>query len=245
MITNKHHQVLVDLFKSHQNILPNNAWVAHYVGTTKKLYQLKTGDSKNLVKTYLKSVDLTFPDFQELLLSLSDGSSFEELSSMGKIMELYPKYRHDLSPKIVDKFFDHVGGWAEVDVTCCFSADDMLDNWPEWEKLLTGFNVDTNIHKRRASLVLLTQPLRLSPDPRFYKLALKNVEKLKSEKDILITKAISWVLRSMIKFHPDIVREYLEKNKDSLPRIAVREATTKLLTGKKYINKKKANAHQN
>jgi len=67
---------------------------------------------------------------------------------------------------------------------------------------------------------------------------LKNVEKLKTEKDVLITKAISWVLRSMILTNPEVVREYLEKNKDSLPRIALREATTKLLTGKKYINKK-------
>jgi 3-methyladenine DNA glycosylase AlkD len=63
-------------------------------------------------------------------------------------------------------------------------------------------------------------------------LALKNVEKLKEEKDILITKAVSWVLRSMIKFHPDIVRDYLDKNADSLPKIAVREVSTNLSTGK-------------
>ncbi|MBI2314815.1 DNA alkylation repair protein [Candidatus Daviesbacteria bacterium] len=32
-------------------------------------------------------------------------------------------------------------------------------------------------------------------------LAFENIDKLKAEKDVLITKAISWVLRSLIKNH--------------------------------------------
>lgn len=238
MTINKHHLALVKLFQENQNTLDNNSWVAHYLGTTKKFYQLSTGDRKKIIKTYLKSVDPSFVEFQDLLLSLSCGSSFEELGSMGTILELYPNFRQKLSTDVIDKLFDHVEGWAEVDVTCVFTPDDLLANWPAWENLLCRFNVDKNIHKRRASLVLFTLPLRNSSDPRLYKLALKNVDKLKSEKDILITKAVSWVLRSMIKNHSEIVKDYLDKNQDSLPRIAFREVSTKLLTGKKYINKK-------
>jgi hypothetical protein len=37
----------------------------------------------------------------------------------------------------------------------------------------------------------------------------------------------------------------LERNKGTLPSIALREVSTKLLTGKKYINTKKLNAHKN
>ena len=158
---------------------------------------------------------------------------------MGIMLGTYPQFRQQLPTSVVDQLFDHTHGWAEVDITCSFSAEDMLANWPAWQNLLCRFNVDKNIHKRRASLVLLTQPLRHSSDQKFVDIALANVDKLKSETDILITKAISWVLRSMITFHPEIVKEYLDKNKDSLPKIAVREVSTKLLTGKKYINKKK------
>jgi len=43
----------------------------------------------------------------------------------------------------------------------------------------------------------------------------------------------------MIKTHPEIVKEYLDKNEESLPQIAVREVKSKLLTEKKYVNKKK------
>jgi 3-methyladenine DNA glycosylase AlkD len=238
MVKNKYHQDLIKLFEKNKNIQNNNGWVKKYLGTSKNYYNLKTGDKKKLIKDYLKAKDFSFEDFKELLLSLSQGDSFEELSSMGAMLEFYPKYRNKLETKIVDKLFDNVEGWAEVDTTCVFTPEDLLANWPEWEKLLNDFNIDKNIHKRRASLVLFTLPLRKSAESKFYKLALKNVEKLKTEKDVLITKAISWVLRSMILTNPEVVREYLEKNKDSLPRIALREATTKLLTGKKYINKK-------
>lgn len=240
MIKNKYHQDLIKLFEENKNVQENNGWVKKYLGTAKNYYNLKSGDKKKLIKDYLKSKDFSFEDFKELLLSLSQGNSFEELSSMGVILELYPEYRNKLETKIVDKLFDNVEGWAEVDVTCVFRAEDLLANWPEWEKLLKDFSADKNVHKRRASLVLLTLPLRKSSEPKLYKLALKNVEKLKAEKDILITKAISWVLRAMILTNPEIVREYLKNNRDSLPRIAVREATTKLLTGKKYVNKKKS-----
>jgi 3-methyladenine DNA glycosylase AlkD len=38
---------------------------------------------------------------------------------------------------------------------------------------------------------------------------LQNVDRLKSEKSVLITKAISWVLRSMIKHNRTLVEDYL------------------------------------
>jgi 3-methyladenine DNA glycosylase AlkD len=208
------------------------------LGTNKTFYCLKTGDKLKLIKNYLKSTSLTYQDFTDLLVSLSHGSSFEELSAMATVLSFYPEYRRKLPTSIVNRLFDHVCGWAETDVTCTFPADDLLADWKNWQKLLSDFSIDSNIHKRRASLVILTLPLRQSDDSRLAEIALINVEKLKSEKDILITKAVSWVLRAMIKFHQSTVSDYLAKNKDSLPKIAVREVNSKLLTGKKYVKKR-------
>jgi 3-methyladenine DNA glycosylase AlkD len=63
--------------------------------------------------------------------------------------------------------------------------------------------------------------------------AFKNVDRLKHEKEILITKAISWVLRSMVKHYRKPLQTYLKENADTLPKIALRETMTKLRTGKK------------
>lgn len=142
---------------------------------------------------------------------------------------------------MLDNWLNYTNGWAETDVLCQsnFTADELLSNWDIWKKLLKKFSESTNIHKRRASIVLLTKSLRQSDDSKISKLIFENIEKLKSEKEVLITKAISWGLRSLIKFHKDEVVEYLEKNKNSLPKIAYREALAKVQTGKKYINNSK------
>jgi 3-methyladenine DNA glycosylase AlkD len=147
------------------------------------------------------------------------------------------KYYFD--PKYLNTWLNYTCGWAENDSLCqsTFTSDILLSTWSKWEKILNQFVFDKNINKRRASLVLLTKSLSQSEDSRFSDLAFKNIEKLKFEKEILITKAVSWLLRSLVKFHKEEVLEYLENNKDTLPKIAYREALSKALTGRKY-NKK-------
>ena len=81
--------------------------------------------------------------------------------------------------------------------------------------------------------MLLTRPTRTSSDPRYRDLAFEVIERLKSERPILITKAVSWLLRSMAVRHGLAVAAYLDAQAASLPAIAVRETRTKLRTGTK------------
>ena len=81
--------------------------------------------------------------------------------------------------------------------------------------------------------MLLTRPTRTSSDPRYRDLAFEVIERLKSERPILITKAVSWLLRSMAVRHGPGVAAYLDAEAASLPAIAVRETRTKLRTGTK------------
>ena len=82
-------------------------------------------------------------------------------------------------------------------------------------------------------MVLLTGPVRHSVDMRLSELAFDNIGKLKNESNILITKAVSWLLRDLIKNHKVEVEKYLKQNLNSLSRIAMRETTNKLRSGKK------------
>jgi 3-methyladenine DNA glycosylase AlkD len=120
-----------------------------------------------------------------------------------------------------------------------FSATEVLTKWEKWKSLLTKLASDGNTHKRRASLVLLTKPVRDSGDARLADLAFATIDKLKQNREILVTKAISWLLRDLIKNHRQRVEKYLEENEDTLPRIAVRETRIKLLTGRKAPTRKK------
>jgi len=213
-----------------------------YVGTQKPSYHLKTEIQKQIIKNTLKSHDFDLTTFIDLVSSLyQHGTSYDEIIIAGRIVSALPKLRQQLQPSLLNNWLNYTQGWAEVDTLCqlSFAPDEFLSKWDQWQDLLIKFNSDPNVHKRRASLVLLTKPVSHSTDTRLSDLAFKNIDGLKLEKDILITKAVSWILRSLIKYHQDEVAKYLKDNKDSLPKIAYREATTKLLTGKKYINSKR------
>lgn len=71
-------------------------------------------------------------------------------------------------------------------------------------------------------------------------LTLKLVDAVAHERDPLITKAVSWALRELTKTHADVVKQYVEKNADRLPAIAVREVRMKLRTGLKNPKRRAA-----
>jgi 3-methyladenine DNA glycosylase AlkD len=157
---------------------------------------------------------------------------------MGGILLGYmPAQRHTLNPSLYDEWLEHTEGWAAIDAICYgnFTAKEMLENFAGWKALIKRLMRSKNINKRRAAIVLLTKPVTQSDDKRLSQLAFAVIDALKSEKSILITKAISWLLRNLTKLHPEEVREYLHSQKDQLPKIAVRETINKLKYGKKNV----------
>jgi 3-methyladenine DNA glycosylase AlkD len=139
------------------------------------------------------------------------------------------------TPAMVDAWLRHLTGWAEIDSLCAsvFSADEMAADWPGWRELIDRLTRDPNINRRRAALVLLCTPTRTSDDPRFADLAFQVIGALARERDILITKAVSWLLRSMTARHAAAVAAYLDAHRAVLPAIALRETRAKLASGTK------------
>lgn len=236
--TNKHHlEFLKELEKyAGQGTRYQKERDKSYMGTKKFSYSIKTPIKKQVVKDWIKKhPNLSISEYSELLNSLYSGESHDERSIAGKLLELLPRLRKQLNPLLLKKWLSGAEGWAEVDSICQskFSAEEMLSDWDTWRKMISDFSTDKNVHKKRAGLVLLTSPVRESANPKLSKLAFANIERLKGENDILITKAISWLLRDLIKNHREEVKNYVEVEGGGLPKIAVRETTRKLLTGRK------------
>lgn len=239
-IVNPVHLWLLKEISQLQSNCPKIDWVKRYLGSDKIFHGFSTSQMVDLAQKTVKENNLDEEKTIELLNSLyQNGTTYTEIALAAIILARSPDTLKNFDPKNLDLWLNYTCGWAENDVLCQsnFSSEILLSNWVEWQKILKQFNKSSNINKRRASLVLLTKSLRQSDDFRLSKLTFENVEHLKSEKEILITKAVSWALRALVKFHKDEVLDYLEKNKDSLPKIAYREAFTKATTGRKY-NKK-------
>jgi 3-methyladenine DNA glycosylase AlkD len=170
-----------------------------------------------------------------VLDSLFAGDVHDEKTLGALILGYSSTARSAATPQRADGWLDQLVGWAEIDALCSnvFQADDFLSDWAAYGPWLRRLTTDPNINKRRASLVLLTGPVRRSDDTRLAAAAFDSLRTLQAERPILITKAVSWLLRNLIARHQDSVVSYVEDNRALLPAIAVREVEAKLDTGRK------------
>ncbi len=207
-----------------------------YCGTKDFFYDLTTAEKRTITKEFRKNYpEITFSEFISLLDSLNESGSYEEKTLASMLLAVYPKHLDLITPEHIGKWLKNLEGWAEIDTLCQsnFGATQILKDWNVWERALLRFSQSTHVSQRRASLVLLTKPVREAWDKRLQSLSFRNIELMKSEKDILITKAVSWLLRSMVRHYRSDVVGYLDAQAHTLPAIALRETRRKIETGKK------------
>jgi 3-methyladenine DNA glycosylase AlkD len=215
---------------------PNRSFPRSYCGNHDPSFNIPSKTERKIAKDFTKKYkDININNFIELLNILYKARTSTEKGFGGKLLEYYPKLRKSIDPNHIYKWLDNLNGWCEVDsiAQSTFTPNDILYNWKKWKLVIIKLYKSKNLNKKRASLVLLTKPVRQSKDKRFLKLAFQTIDRLKFQKSILITKAVSWLLRDMIKNYRKDVIIYLNKNESTLPKIALRETKRKLKTGRK------------
>jgi 3-methyladenine DNA glycosylase AlkD len=233
---NKFHNEILNLIKENSGAPTQHTFLDSYFGNDHPRYPINAPTLRLIAKEWSKSNrHLTAKEFQKVLDSLIHGKSSTEKCMVGILLDTSTKEQRKFDPICFDEWLEHLVGWAEIDSVCtgAYPATEIPANWKTWNSLLIKFSKSKNINKRRASLVLLCSPMRKAADERLAALAFINMDKLKHESEILITKAISWLLRSMVKHHRKAVADYLRVNQEGLPKIAVRETQKVLDTGKK------------
>lgn len=233
---NRFHEEILKLIRENSGKPVRDAFLNSYMGNDHLRYPIDMPSLRTITRQWMRDhKHLSAEDFADVLTNLMEGKSSTEKITAGIMLGYATPAQRKFDPMIFDKWLDHLVGWNEVDAACTgdFHTKEIPPEWPKWKKLLSKLSKDSNINKRRASLVLLCSPVSRVKDDRLAGMALQNIERLKSEKEVLITKAISWVLRSMIKHYRELVSNYLDEQEETLPKIAVRETKTKLTTGKK------------
>jgi 3-methyladenine DNA glycosylase AlkD len=167
--------------------------------------------------------------------SLLAGPSYEEKTSGCMIIKERREVRRLVSPAQVEAWLDDLRGWAEVDSLCqsMFSADELLSSWVSWRARILRLSKSDNTSCRRGALVLLTAPVRQSTDKRLHELAIRVLDQVRTDRSALITKAVSWLLRSLTENHSKAVIDYLDRFQSDLAPVALRETRIKLRTGTK------------
>jgi 3-methyladenine DNA glycosylase AlkD len=238
-----HHKEILALIKARSGKGTQHTDLDSYLGNSHPRYPIAVPVLRTIARAWmLEHKSMSHVELSNVLSSLAAGKSGTEKSMVGTLLDYATAEQKGFSPKLLDEWLGHLIGWAEVDSLCTgkYSATEVPRNWKAWQPLLRKFSKSDNIQKRRASIVLLCSPLSKASSPALAETGFENIDRLKHEKEVLITKAISWLLRSMIKHHRTQVEDYVNENLDSLPKIAIRETLQKLKTGKKTTRKSKA-----
>lgn len=215
----------------------DTALLQRYMGTSLPVLVVRTDDLRALVKGYVAAHKGSYSRDEWLawLDALYAGPLFEHRLAAGLTLHALPALRRTLELAHLRTWLGGLEGWGAVDTTCQngWTASELLARWDEWQPFLDGLSVDANMNLHRASLVLLNAPLRESAEPRLSEQAFAAIGRLAPERDPLITKAVSWSLRTLLKHHASEVAAYLDAHAATLPPIAVRETRAKLESGRK------------
>lgn len=236
-----YHDQILNLILANATKGTKHTLLDNYLGTQHPRHAITVPVLRGLAKHWMAEHErLTAKEFSALLTSLINAESYTEKCIAGILLDYASAEQRRFDLKLFDTWLEHLEGWAEIDTLCTgnYSRVELPLQWKKWKAQIRQFAKSKNISKRRAALVLFCSPLIAGRHDALAQAALETVERLKNESDILITKAISWVLRSMIKHHRQEVSRYVKENASTLPKIAVRETMTKLKTGTKSNRKK-------
>lgn len=232
----RHHTALLVELRKHARKRAHSQSNDSYLSSGHLYLDVSVPHRRAISKAWLKANEnIAKAEFCMVLDSLVRGKSHEEKTLACILLASHRGHRATIGPKRLDIWLDHLIGWAEIDSLCAnvFKPEELLADWSSWKRFVQTLARDKNVNKRRAALVFLSGPVRYSRDERLSALAFDVIERLKSEREIIITKAVSWLLRSMVTNHKKAVADYIAKNRGALPAIAVRETMRKIKTGRK------------
>ncbi len=240
-LNNDLHSELLDSLKRESGTPTKHTFSDRYLGTSHPRYAISNPKMRVIARSFMRAHDDLDPDdFSTLLTALIHAESSSEKMMAAFLLDYARPRLCQFKVSLFDDWLDHLMGWAEVDALCTgkYAAREVLPRWKAWKPLLVRWSKNKKIEKRRASLVMLCMPLRKVSDDDLVNTAFAIVSRLSSERDGMITKAISWLLRSMIPLYRTRVKAFVNEHCESLPAIAVRETRTKLATGTKTGQRK-------
>jgi len=120
---------------------------------------------------------------------------------------------------------NYVSNWASCDTLCNHTVGEFIEMYPEFLSELKRFAKSENRWMRRAAAVSLIIPAKKGKFlPDIFEIA----DILLLDGDDLVQKGYGWMLKSASNAHQQEVFEYVFRNKDVMPRTALRYAIEKM-----------------
>lgn len=189
---------------------------------------------REIQNKYQPSYDEAFEIFKILIKSDVHDEKMAGIFLLNRFKKNFDKETIRMIQELIPQTFDT---WAITDTTMIRVIGPFLGkkgNEELAEKTIYKWSISDNIWIRRASLVILLKIVmmkkRFNEDYIF-----EFIEKMLKYPEDYIQKGIGWLLKTCSKFNPDLIFNYLKKNKERFPRLILRYASEKLPKEKRLL----------
>jgi 3-methyladenine DNA glycosylase AlkD len=119
----------------------------------------------------------------------------------------------------------YINNWAKCDTLCNHTIGELVEQYPELIQRLKGWTGSKNRWLRRGAAVTLIIPARRGKFlPEIFEIA----DRLLRDEDDLVQKGYGWMLKAASQAHREEVFDYVMKNKQEMPRTALRYSIEKM-----------------
>jgi 3-methyladenine DNA glycosylase AlkD len=198
------------------------------------VYGVRVPDLRKITRAWRRAHrDIAQENLEAVLEALWNGQSREERKLVIYLLLDYERRIPDLPQSLFERWRRDIDSWEMADGVGWILGLWLVGDPGTRLDYLWHLIADEDVWSRRVALVATIPINRNNPGFTIPDLTLELVERIKQERHPMMTKAISWVLREMIKNHRDRVIAYLDANREVLARHVVREVDNKLQTGLK------------
>jgi 3-methyladenine DNA glycosylase AlkD len=203
--------------------------VARYMKTSSlRFFGVKLPPIQKTVTRFTKG--LATEELVPLMNGLWKQTIFESRVAAIRVLERYAR-RGDvfLALNVASRWIDDVDTWGLVDPLGTICMGTLLLRNCSIKKTLTEWSMSENFWRRRASILPYLHLSKKSVYKAEYtERILQAIRPHISDKEFFVGKAAAWVLRELSKREPEIVRAFIDQQRDVMTRLVIREASKKL-----------------
>ena len=196
------------------------------------IYGVRMPEIERIGKSIHAKYDCGYDDAVEVFRKLTR-TNVEELKFAGFFfLNRFKKHFNEETVDLIRKeYAEHCHTWSHCDSTCVRLLGPFLGkkgNEALAKKTVNGWSESNNLWIKRASMVILLKITMMRKDfDEDYVFEL--VEKMLAYSDAnYIEKGIGWLLKTCSKYNPEVIFDYLSKNKKNVSRLILRYASEKL-----------------
>lgn len=219
--------IIADLLSQKDPV--KGAMVAGYMKTSKlEFHGVLVSHIRRTAREHIKRVPLE--QLPALVERLWQEPVFEPRMAGVEILEKYSKEGSiGETIAVVSRLLDLVDTWSLVDPLCIVSIGNLMIRSKRIEDMIADWRTSDNVWRRRATILPYVQLAK----KKYYKKEYANrifrgVSYHLSDSEFFVAKAVGWALRELSKSEPELVRTFIDKNRNKMVKLAIREGSKKL-----------------